>query len=96
MQLGMLTRLEGLDFFSILGKEFLDFRDFLETDATARHQAYWERVTGRSALDISVNRLLLHDGPGPHTRRTDADVGKQRTVAYLSGRGQREHMFLPP
>jgi len=93
MQLGMLTRLEGLDFFSILGKEFLDFR---ESDATARHQAYCERVTGRSALDISVDRLLLHDGHGPHTRRTDADVGKQRTVAYLSGRGQREQMFLPP
>jgi len=30
------------------------------------------------------------------TRRTDADAAKQRTVAYQSGRGQREQMFLPP
>jgi len=36
---------------------------------------------------------LLHRGHGPHTRRTDA--AKQRTVAYLSGRGQRGQMFLP-
>jgi len=34
---------------------------------------------------------LLHHGRGPHTRRTDAM--KQRTVAYLSERGQ---MFLQP
>ena len=37
---------------------------------------------------------LLHRGHGPHTRRTDAT--KQRTVAYLSGRGQWQQMLLPP
>jgi len=43
-------------------------------------------VTCRSALAISRDRLLLHGGRGPHTRRMDADAAKQRTVAYLSGR----------
>ena len=42
---------------------------------------------------LSVDYLLLHGGRGPHTRRTDADAPKQRTVAYLScrarGRGNR-------
>jgi len=52
-------------------------------------------VTGRSALAIS--RLLVASRrPWPHSRRTGADAAKQRTVAYLSGRGQREQMFLPP
>jgi len=37
---------------------------------------------------------LLHRGCGPHTRCTD--TAKQKTVAYLSGRGrQRRQMFLP-
>ena len=42
---------------------------------------------------LSVDRLLLHGGRGPHTRRTGADAAKQRTVAYQSGRGQREQML---
>ena len=52
-------------------------------------------VTGRSALAISlsVDHLLLHGGRGPHTRRTDAVAVGQRTVAYQSGRGQREQML---
>ena len=35
---------------------------------------------------LSVHRLLLHGGP--HSRCTGADAAKQRTVAYLSGRGR--------
>ena len=42
---------------------------------------------------LSVDHLLLHGGRGPHTRRMDADAAKQRTVAYQSGRGQREQML---
>ena len=42
-------------------------------------------VTGRL---LSVDRLLLHSGRGPHSRRTDANAAKERTVAYLSGRGR--------
>ena len=40
---------------------------------------------------LSVDRLLLHGGRGPHTRRTD--TAKQRTVAYLSGRGRGNRCF---
>ena len=36
---------------------------------------------------------LLHHGCGPHTRCMD--TAKQKTVAYLSGRGQRRQMFQP-
>ena len=39
-------------------------------------------------LLLSVDHLLLHGGCGPHTRRTDDDATKQRTVAYQSGRGR--------
>ena len=42
---------------------------------------------------LSVNHLLLHGGHGPHTRRTGAVAAKQKTVAYQSGRGQREQML---
>ena len=42
---------------------------------------------------LSVDHLLLHGGRGPHSRRTDAVAAKQRTVAYQSGRGQREQML---
>jgi len=42
---------------------------------------------------LSVDRLLLHGGRGPHSRRTDADAAKQRTVAYLSGRGRGNRCF---
>ena len=42
---------------------------------------------------LSVDRLLLHGGRGPHTRRTGADAAKQRTVAYLSGRGRGNRCF---
>ena len=44
-------------------------------------------VTGVALRLLSVDRLLLHSGRGPHSRRTDADAAKQRTVAYLNGRG---------
>jgi len=52
-------------------------------------------VTGRStlAISLSVDHLLLHGGRGPRTRRTDAVAAGQRTVAYQSGRGQREQML---
>jgi len=40
---------------------------------------------------LSVDRLLLHGGRGPHSRCTDA--AKQRTVAYLSGRGRENRCF---
>jgi len=42
---------------------------------------------------LSVDRLLLHGGRGPHTRRMNADAAKQRTVAYLSGRGRGKRCF---
>jgi len=42
---------------------------------------------------LSVDRLLLHSGRGPHTRRIDADAAKQRTVAYQSGRGRGKRCF---
>jgi len=42
---------------------------------------------------LSVDRLLVHGGLGPHTRRTGADAAKQRTVAYLSGRGRGNRCF---
>ena len=42
---------------------------------------------------LSVNCLLLHGGRGPHSRRTDADAAKQRTAAYLSGRGRGNRFF---
>jgi len=42
-------------------------------------------VTGRL---LSVDRLLLHSGRGPHSRHTDANAAKERTVAYLSGSGK--------
>ena len=46
-------------------------------------------VTGRSLR--AVDRLLRR--PWPHSRRTDADAAKQRTVAYLSGRGGGNRCF---
>ena len=42
---------------------------------------------------LSVDHLLLHGGHGPHTRRMDADTAKQRTVAYLSGKGRGNRCF---
>jgi len=42
---------------------------------------------------LSVDHLLLHGGRGPHTRCTGADAAKQRTVAYLSGRGRGNRCF---
>ena len=42
---------------------------------------------------LSVDRLLLHGGRGPHSRRTDADAATQRTVAYLSSRGRGNRCF---
>jgi len=42
---------------------------------------------------LSADRLFVHRGRGPHTRRTD--TAKKRTVVYLSSRGQREQMFRP-
>jgi len=42
---------------------------------------------------LSVDRLLLHGGRGPHSRRMDADAAKQRTVAYLSCRGRGNRCF---
>jgi len=49
---GMLTRLESLEsrsFFSITGKEFLDFRE--STLATVRQQAYCEQDSCYLSLD---------------------------------------------
>jgi len=42
---------------------------------------------------LSVDRLLLHGGRGPHTRCMGADAAKQRTVAYLSGGGRGNRCF---
>jgi len=42
---------------------------------------------------LSVDRLLLHGGRGTHSRCTDADTSKQRTVAYLSSRGRGNRCF---
>jgi len=50
-------------------------------------------VTGRSALAISRISRSLHGGRGPHSRRMDAEAGKQRTVAYLSSRGRGNRCF---
>ena len=74
-------------FFLIPGREFLNFREWRL--ATARQQAYCERDN----CHLSIT-CLLHQGRGPHTRRKDA--AKQRTVAYLSGRGQLGRCFFPP
>jgi len=72
-------------FFSIPGNEFLDFRESrIETDATARQQRDNCHRSLRACYQLSVNRLLLHGGCGPHTRRTDADAAIQRAVAYLA------------
>ena len=102
MQLGsiisMLYRhpysLESRSFFSISGKEFLDFRE--SRLATAQKQAYCERDNCHLLLRTCYQLIacLLHRGCGPHTRRTDAT--KQRTVAYQGGRGQRWQIYLPP
>ena len=94
LQLGMLMRLKSLEcqsFLSILGKEFLDLRE--SRLATARQHAYCERDNCHLSLSACYQSIacLLHCGRGPHTRRMNAK--KQRTVAYLSGRGQ---MFLSP
>ena len=82
----MLTRVLSLDFFSIQGKEFLDFRESRLTRLPdSRPVVSGIIVTGRSAAQrlLSVDRLLLHGSRGPHTRRMDADAVKQRKVAYL-------------
>ena len=42
---------------------------------------------------LSVDCLLLHGGRGPHSRCTHADAVKQRSVAYLSGRGRGNRCF---
>ena len=88
----MLTRL----FFLITGKEFLDFRESrLTRPPDNRPIVSGIIVTGHSAAQrlLSVDCLLLHGGRGPHTRRTDADAAKQRTVAYQSGRGRGNRCF---
>ena len=41
---------------------------------------------------LSVDRLLFHGGRS-HSRRTGADAAKQRTLAYLSGRGRGNRCF---
>ena len=49
-------------------------------------------IIGIATHLLSVNQwiaCLLHPGHSPQTRCTDA--AKQRTVAYLSDRGQRGH-----
>ena len=75
-------------------KEFLDFRE--SRLKTARQQAYSEWNNCHLSLCACYQSIacLLHRGRGPHTRRTDA--AKQRTVAYLSGRGEWAQMFLLP
>jgi len=42
---------------------------------------------------LSVDRFLFHGDRGPHSRRTDADAAKQRTVVYLSGKGRGNRCF---
>jgi len=49
-------------------------------------------VTGRSTLAISRS-LVASRQPWPHSRRTDADAAKQRTVVHLSGRGRGNKCF---
>ena len=85
---------ESRSFFSISGKEFPDFRE--SRLATARQYAYCEQDSCHLSLRACYQSItcLFHRGHGPHTRCTDA--AKQRTVAYLSGRGQQQQMFLPP
>ena len=90
----MLTRDSRVsNFSSIPGKEFLDFRESRLTRPPDNRPTVRQIIALRL---LSVDRLLLHSGRGLHTRRTDAVAAKQKTVAYLSGRGQREQMFLPP
>ena len=51
-------------------------------------------VPSRSTLAITISRSLVASrGHGPHTRCTDADAAKQRTVAYQSGRGRGNRCF---
>jgi len=87
----MLTRLDF--FFSIPGKEFLDFRE-LRVTCRQTIGLLWAGLLSPVAPSLlSVNRLLLHGGHGPHTRCMDADTAKQRTVAYLSGKGRGNRCF---
>ena len=80
-------------------KPFIFRNRFAETGflpVTGYRKAYCERDNCHRSLAprlLSVDRLLLHGGRGPHSRRTDADAAKQRTVAYLSGRGRGNRCF---
>ena len=64
---------------------------------TGYRQTYCERDychrSLRACYQSSVDGLLLHGDCGPHSRCTDADAAKQRTVAYLSGRGRGNRCF---
>jgi len=55
------------------------------------NRAYCERDNCHLSLCACYQLIAcsLHRGNGPHARRTDA--AKQRTVVYLSGRGQKGH-----
>ena len=93
----MLTRLKILEsrpFFSIPRKEFLHFWE--SRLGTVRQQAYSERDNCPLSLCACYQLIacLLHCSCGPLTRCRDA--AKQWTVVYLSGKGQRGQMFLPP
>ena len=69
--LGMLMRLKSL---------FLDPGKGISRlpRTTARQHAYCERDNCHLSLRACyVDRLLLHGGRGPHTRRTDTDAAKQ-------------------
>jgi len=82
-----LDSLQSRSFFSIPGKEFLDFRE--KRIATAQKRPIVSGIIVTSLC--ACYELIAYRGHGPHTRRTDAV--KQRTVEYLSGKGQT---FLLP
>ena len=83
--LGMLTRLESLALFSqSRERNFSTFenQDYRPPDSTPIVSGI---IVNSSSVLVSVIAYLLHRGRGPHTRHMDA--AKQRTLAYLSGRG---------
>ena len=95
----MLTRLESLEsqfFFSIPGKEFLDFRESrLTRPSDNRPIVSGIIVTGRSALAISRS-LVASRRPWPAYQTHGRRRRETKDSGVSSGRRQREQMFLPP
>jgi len=87
-------RLKSLDLFSPSREKYCRLPRIETSDRpTTEPTVSGIIATSRCACYQSI-ACLLQSGRGPHTRHTDTT--KHRTVAYLSGMGQRWQMFLPP